>query len=310
MNVKKTDPFFVLSLDGGGAKGVYSLGVLREVERLVKKPLHQQFNLIYGTSTGAIIAALLALGDSVDTVIDKYFEIIPNVMGQRSRSGRSKALLRHANQVFGDKRFDSFLTNIGIVATHYDYRRPMIFKASIEQAHGRTATFEPGFGCLIADAIIASCAAFPYFNKKIVSTSNQGEPELMDGGFVANNPTLFAIADAVKAFGVETSRINVLSVGVGSYPTPKAGWLKSKLRGAWPIQLIETTFTANTNTIEIIRSLMFSDINTVRVDEQQSDGRYSTDLLETNLDKLRKIFDLGRESFGRSEQKIRTLFHL
>ena len=49
----------VLSLDGGGAKGFYTLGVLQEIEALTKKRLHACFDLIYGTSTGAIIAALL-----------------------------------------------------------------------------------------------------------------------------------------------------------------------------------------------------------------------------------------------------------
>jgi patatin-like phospholipase/acyl hydrolase len=55
----------VLSLDGGGAKGFYSLGVLREIEGLVGCRLHERFNLIFGTSTGAIIAALLGSGANV-----------------------------------------------------------------------------------------------------------------------------------------------------------------------------------------------------------------------------------------------------
>jgi patatin-like phospholipase/acyl hydrolase len=54
--------FRVLSLDGGGSKGVYTLGVLKEVEALAGKPLCEVFDLIFGTSTGSIIAALIALG--------------------------------------------------------------------------------------------------------------------------------------------------------------------------------------------------------------------------------------------------------
>ena len=55
-------PFRVLSLDGGGSKGVYTLGVLKEVEAIVKAPLCNVFDLVFGTSTGSIIAALIALG--------------------------------------------------------------------------------------------------------------------------------------------------------------------------------------------------------------------------------------------------------
>src|ERR1700726_1473557 len=58
----------VLALDGGGAKGFYTLGVLKEIEGLVNKPLHECFDLVFGTSTGAIIAALIALGRSVDEI--------------------------------------------------------------------------------------------------------------------------------------------------------------------------------------------------------------------------------------------------
>jgi patatin-like phospholipase/acyl hydrolase len=61
-------PCRVLSLDGGGAKGFYTLGVLKEIEALAGRPLYQCFNLIFGTSTGGIIAALLALGYQVDEI--------------------------------------------------------------------------------------------------------------------------------------------------------------------------------------------------------------------------------------------------
>lgn len=50
----------ILALDGGGSKGIYTLGVLKEVEAIAPAPLHKCFDLIYGTSTGSIIGTLLA----------------------------------------------------------------------------------------------------------------------------------------------------------------------------------------------------------------------------------------------------------
>ena len=44
----------ILSLDGGGAKGFYTLGVLKEIEALLDCPLYKRFDLIFGTSTGAM----------------------------------------------------------------------------------------------------------------------------------------------------------------------------------------------------------------------------------------------------------------
>jgi patatin-like phospholipase/acyl hydrolase len=71
---KPTQLYRVLTLDGGGAKGFYTLGALREIEGLVGGLLHEKFDLIFGTSTGAIIAAMLALGHSVDEISAKAAE--------------------------------------------------------------------------------------------------------------------------------------------------------------------------------------------------------------------------------------------
>lgn len=85
----------ILSLDGGGAKGFYTLGVLKEMEALASCPLHEKFDLIYGTSTGSIIAALLALGNSVDDISKLYREHVVKVMAgwlQARRARRWKSL--------------------------------------------------------------------------------------------------------------------------------------------------------------------------------------------------------------------------
>jgi patatin-like phospholipase/acyl hydrolase len=61
----------ILSLDGGGAKGFYTLGVLKEIEARVG-PLHERFDLVFGTSTGSIIAALICIGRSIDEIHSIY----------------------------------------------------------------------------------------------------------------------------------------------------------------------------------------------------------------------------------------------
>ena len=64
----------ILVLDGGGSKGVYSLGVLKELELKLGKPLYTHFGLIYGTSTGSIIPALtISTGFPVTTSIPHPF---------------------------------------------------------------------------------------------------------------------------------------------------------------------------------------------------------------------------------------------
>ena len=310
MNSNGNENFRILTLDGGGAKGVYSLGFLREFERLTSIELCKCFDLVYGTSTGSIIGALIALGKSIDEIIEIYLATIPSIMRSRRKDSRSRKLKKHARRIFGDAKFEAFKVNIGIVTMHYGYAKPMIFKSSVEQAHGRQATFEPGFGCKIADAVLASCAAFPVFDSVAIETANQGKPNLIDGGFVGNNPALFALIDAVKAFEIPVDRIKMLSLGVGEYPESAMGFRHRIIRGNWRYQLFEKVVSANTNTVEQLRQVLFPDVQAVRVNDAFTDNQYSTNFLESDKDKLQKLMDLGRESFGRYEENVKTLFNL
>lgn len=300
--------FRILSLDGGGAKGVYTLGILREIEALLGHRICEEFELIYGTSTGAIIAALLGLGKSVEEVTKHYFDIVPDVMGQTTRAGRSHALRKHAARILEDKHFDAFVTDVGIVTTHYALAKPMIFKSSVKQAHGMAATFKPGFGCTIAEALVASSAAFPFFERVKVVTANQGEPELIDGGFVANNPTLLAIADAVKAYNIPKDKLKVLSLGVGIYKEPKPTLKHRIIFRFEAARLVPKMLEANTNTIEQLRVILFPDVSCVRINDAYSQQEHATDMLESNIDKLKKLNALGRESFSKYERELKDKF--
>src|ERR1700722_8399402 len=99
-------PCRILSLDGGGAKGFYTLGVLAQVEAMLKgKLLCDHFDLIFGTSTGAIIAALLSLVYKLGDILTLYRQHVPTVMGNKTTAWRSEALAVLAARVFGDKDF-------------------------------------------------------------------------------------------------------------------------------------------------------------------------------------------------------------
>jgi uncharacterized protein len=82
----------ILSLDGGGAKGFYTLGVLKEIEGLIESKLHEKFDLVFGTSTGAIIAALVGLGYPVDDILKLYREHVVKIMGRWLPSRKTAAL--------------------------------------------------------------------------------------------------------------------------------------------------------------------------------------------------------------------------
>jgi uncharacterized protein len=306
----------ILSLDGGGAKGFYTLGVLAQVEAMLKgKPLCEHFDLIFGTSTGAIIAALLSLGYKVEDIHSLYRQHVPTVMKNSTAGGRTKALDKLVAEVFGNKDFTHVKTGVGIVATHWHLEKPMIFKSTIAQAHGRKDTFIPGFGCKIGEAVRASCSAYPYFERFVVTTGQGVTVELFDGGYCANNPTLYAIADAVKAFEKKYADLRVLSVGVGMYPEPKhwvtpkymAAWLAKACLGFTGLQLLQKTLDVNTTSMEQLRLILFNDIQAVRISDTFQQPEMATDLLEADLKKLSLLYQRGWESYASHEKAIREL---
>mgnify|MGYP003382210656 FL=1 len=296
----------VLTLDGGGAKGFYTLGVLKEIEAMVGCPLHQNFDLVFGTSTGAIIASLIALGHRVDSILELYRKHVPTVMSERTAAARSRALQNLATEVFGDAAFTDVKTGIGIVTAKWLTERPMIFKGSVAQAHGRVGTFVPGFGVSVADAVRASCSAYPFFERTVVRTSMGEDIELVDGGYCANNPTLYAIADAIHALRRERNDIRLVSVGVGTYPDPKPGllmWFAKKYLVS--VQLLQKTLEINTQSMDQLRQILFHDVPTIRISDSYVTPEMATDLLEHDLKKLGVLFQRGRESFASREKQLR-----
>jgi uncharacterized protein len=303
-------PFRVLTLDGGGSKGFYTLGVLHELEAMIGSRLCERFDLIYGTSTGSIIGALLALGYPVHEIHQLYKKHVPAIMGQTFPAGKSAALKALADEVFGKHTFTDMKTRVGIVATRWMTELPMIFKSDSSQAFGRKATFTPGFGVPLGDAVQASCSAYPFFKRKIVTTSEGELIELFDGGFCANNPTLYAIADAVKSMGNDRREVRVVNIGVGEFPTkpkhPVVQWLTTALV---TIELLQKTLEVNTKSMEQLRSLLFDDVPTLRVSDMFDAPELATDFLESDLRKLDLIRQRGRDSFASREKSLKEILN-
>ncbi len=302
--------FKVLVLDGGGSKGVYTLGVLKELEMKLGGTLYEHFDLIYGTSTGSIIASLIALGKDVNAIEKLYMNLIPKIMGGHTKVDKSNRLKKAADIVFGNKKFDAFKTDIGIVSLNYDDQKPLIFNSSIKQAHGMKQSFIPGFGCTISDAVQSSCSAYPIFDIKKIATLNQGILNVIDGGFIANNATLFALIDSYKAFGIAEAQIKLLSVGVGKFIEKPMSWKYKLMCKMNSIKFVERLLSANTQTNDVISKLLFPNLNMVRVNETFNQPEYATNMIEMDEEKLNKLMQLGRNSFAKFEKQIELLFDL
>jgi hypothetical protein len=228
-------------------------------------------------------------------------------MQARSRSAKSKELRKVGEAVFDEVGFDAVLTGLGIVSTRWQLETPMIFKSRQTQAHGRRATFTPGFGCSLSDAVEASCSAFPFFERKTVTTSAGDEVELFDGGYCANNPTLYALADATAALGYASTECRVLSLGCGQYPEPKRGFFAKQIQSFLPVQLLQKTLEVNTASMDQLRRLLYADVPTVRISDTFDKPDMATDMFEHDFGKLNLLRQKGVESFARREEDIRRL---
>ena len=297
----------ILSLDGGGAKGFYSLGVLREVEAMLLQPIHETFDLIFGTSTGSIIATLLASGLCVDKIHELYCKYVPPIMRASGKAAKTARLRETGATVFGDAGFDTVLTGLGIVSTKWQLETPMIFKSKETQAHGRRATFVPGFGCTLADAIEASCSAYPFFEIKTLTTTSGDVVELFDGGYCANNPSLYALADATGSLGYAPENCRLLSLGCGQYPKPKHGFLARLKNSLLLVQLLNKTLEVNTTSMDQLRQLLFSNVPTVRISDSFDKIEMATDMFEHDPKKLNLLRQQGGESFARREGDVNQL---
>lgn len=300
-------PCRILSLDGGGAKGFYTLGVLKGIEGLIG-PIHERFDIIFGTSTGSIIAALLALGKPVDEIHELYKGHVVNVMGKWFPWTKSKALRELAEEVFKEGTFADVKTNVGIVATRWAFETPMIFKTSVDQAHGDHGNFVAGFGCKVGDAVQASCSAYPFFCRKKVETHDGQRILLADGGFCANNPTLYAIADAAEAFKVPRDHIKVVSIGVGEYPVPKRYFTLAHWFGyLFTVRLLQKVLEINTKSMNQLRQVLFDEVETVRISKSYTEPTMAADLFEANLNKLDQLYQRGRESYREFEPALKKI---
>ena len=223
----------VLSLDGGGARGVVPLAVLADVERETRARVRDKFDVFAGTSTGAIVAAGLALAELPVAVVQRlYDDLVRLIFGSkglspRYRAGRLQAILE---AVFGA---DSKLRGDGgrrlvVVATDASTARlrPFLFRSfpPPEADDDDYLVDARSHHCRVVDALMASTAAPPFFPVRRFDVD--GSPRrLLDGALVANNPTHFALAEAsalrrgdARTGAPEQTLDLVVSLGTGAAP--------------------------------------------------------------------------------------------
>ena len=230
-------PFYILSIDGGGYRGLFATHILRRMEEAWSVNWHQQFGMFSGTSTGSIIAAGLASSISAAQLSEFYTTHGKNIFTRRWRSRFD--LLKIFTSRYSSKTLHSLLEDVFGTKTLGDIRVPLILPA-VDIGNGCVHVFKSKYaddfirdpGVKLADAVLASCSAPTYFDPHFVD----GKYQLVDGGLWANNPSLVAAIDAQYRLHVPLADIRVLSIGTGKgkafYPKTEGVW-KDRLVRSW-----------------------------------------------------------------------------
>ena len=180
----------ILSVDGGGIRGLIPARVLAEIERRCGRPAGELFDLVAGTSTGAIIACALTRPDPLpaERIARIYVEEGPEIF--------SRSLIKRITSVGGliDERYESdgLLTSLRrhLAPARLADARPAILLTAYDIERRRARLLRGDDDMSMVDAAHASSAAPSYFEPVRV-----GGATLVDGGVFATNPAMCAYAD-------------------------------------------------------------------------------------------------------------------
>ncbi len=227
----------ILSIDGGGIRGILPARILQEMRRRLdvsgdNRPFHEMFDLIAGTSTGALIALALTSVDNegkerfpVSDIVDLYKvrgkEIFPPSAMQPIRTAIQAFRFKYSPEIyerflydyFGDTTIQDAATNLIITSFDTEAMEPHCIKKRDDQEGACV-----DYNYYMRDAARASSAAPTFFPPAYISPIGLEDKKysLIDGAVFANNPAGLAYVEAQKMFPGENEYL-IVSLGTGDF---------------------------------------------------------------------------------------------
>lgn len=291
--------FRILALDGGGLRGTFTAAVLAKWDDMLKSgggnEIVRHFDMVAGTSTGAILAIGLGLGLTPLAILNFYRNQGPKIFPKDRRlrhwlkSKHESATLRSTLEaVFGNKRLRDSCCRLVLPTVRAIHGEA----EAIVTAHSPDRT---GFSAISAvDAALASSAAPTYFDEAVVESPIALETYL-DGGIWANNPVLPALAEAVRHLKIPLDRIDVLSVGTMGSEVDFTDAL-GKGKAGWAPASADLFFTAQEHAAATLADSFLSLARHLRVN-QHTPSEIKLDDKEAIEDMALRGANVGQDSF-------------
>lgn len=260
----------ILSIDGGGVRGLIAAIVLADLEERTGKAIVDLFDVVIGTSTGALVACALCTPSPTDRqrprytardIVKFYRDEAANIfrplswsrwLGQCGTLGGPKYdsanFERILGRLFGDAKLSDSLVNLCVVAYEIEQHTPFVFASSRSQRDEGKLDF------YLRDICRGSTAAPTFFAPAHIKSCGSGqttELALVDGALIAPNPTARAVIESSSLFRhVPFSHYLVVSVGTGSITKPiYYGEARDWGQARWILPSIEIMFSGATQLV-------------------------------------------------------------
>jgi hypothetical protein len=295
----------ILSIDGGGIKGVFPASFLSTVEDAIGDRIANYFDLIVGTSTGGIIALGLGLGLSADEILSFYEELGPQIFKGNPLykalrhlifSKYDDAPLRDAlEQTLGSCTLGESKSRLVIPAMNLDTGEAYLYKT----AHH--AKNERDHKQLAVTVALATAAAPTYFP----SHQSSSGLALVDGGLWANNPTGVAVIEAVANLAWAPQSLRILSLGCTTSPS-SVGWERWLALGQlhWASRCVELFMSGQSSSALGIATLFAGQEHLLRISPSAAKGRFTMD----GIRDISCLKGLGVSEARKALPKLRQMF--
>lgn len=260
---KKT--FKILSIDGGGIKGLYSAKILQKFEEKFNCRTSDHFDMICGTSTGGLIALALTSNISAEDICKFYeekgeiifpknkiiripclFEIDIGFLKQVLFSGKysDKGLKASLREVFEEREIGDANNLLCIPTYSITEARPRVFK--FDHKEGKLSRDNK---IKMVDVALATTAAPTFFPMAEIEDFNN--EHFIDGGVWANNPTLIGLLEALDYFvgpKKDYDKISILSLSSLTVTEGKpTGIKRERSFRHWKQDLFETSMNGQSS---------------------------------------------------------------
>jgi len=260
-SINPKDVFKVLTIDGGGIKGLYSARILDHFEKTFGESMSNYFDMICGTSTGGIIALAISLGIPASEICEFYKQSGPVIFPEfkdiripffgKTNKGfinqvlfggkfSDKPLRDELQKVFGEHKIGDSQNLLCIPSYSMTDARPWIFK--YDHKEGKLSRDNKA---LYVDVALATSAAPTYF--PMAEIEYYDRKQFVDGGVWGNNPTMVGLIEALTYFvgaGKRFKSLKILSVSSLSLTGGKPPGLKrNRSFKDWGDGLFETSLT-------------------------------------------------------------------